>query len=81
MLLQGAMRGKQAPKRGRLAQACQGDSPEACRALRGKWPLPSLACEVSQSHRNGHGSGQKEDPRHRGEMSMVPEGNLPDPLE
>jgi len=34
MLLKGAMRGKQALKRWRLAKECHGDSQEACIALR-----------------------------------------------
>ena len=43
MLLKGAMRGKQALKRWRLAKECHGDSQEACIALRVKWTLTYLA--------------------------------------
>jgi len=32
-----------------LAEECYGESPEACIALREKWPLTYLACDVSLS--------------------------------
>jgi len=49
MLLKGVMRKKQASKMECLAKECHGESPEACIALREKWPLTYLACDVSLS--------------------------------
>jgi hypothetical protein len=47
-VLQGVVRGKQAPKTQRLAKPCHGESHEACLALRGMHTLTDLACDVSQ---------------------------------
>jgi len=47
-VLKGVVRGKQAPKTQRLAQTGQGESHEACIALRGMQTLTYLACDVSQ---------------------------------
>jgi len=50
MPLKGAMRGKPALKTWCLAEKCHGESPEACRALRGMPTLTDLACAVSSWH-------------------------------
>ena len=49
MLLQGTMRGRQAPKRWCLAEECHGEPPEACLALRGNATLAYLVSDASQS--------------------------------
>jgi hypothetical protein len=49
MLLKGVMRKQQASKMECLAKGCHGESPEACIALREKWPLTDLAYDVSPS--------------------------------
>jgi hypothetical protein len=49
MVLKGAMRGRQALKRWRLAEERHGESPEARIALRGTQTLTYLVCNVSQS--------------------------------
>lgn len=53
MLLKGVVRKKQASKMRCLAEECHGESPEACIALREKWPLTYLACDVSLSSLQG----------------------------
>jgi hypothetical protein len=47
-VLKGAVRQKQAAKRRCLAEKCDGESHEACIALRERNPLTYLACNVSQ---------------------------------
>jgi len=50
--LKGAVRQKQAAKTRCLAETCDGESHEACIALRERNPLTDLACDVSQSSGN-----------------------------
>ena len=67
MLLQGARRGSQAPKRWCLAEECHGASPEACRALRDNEALASLVEDASQSSPQWWKRGTR-----RGQRTVLP---------
>ena len=57
MPLQGTLRGQQALKPWCVAAACHGESPEACRALRGMPTLPQLAGDGSAWPQPSHALG------------------------
>ena len=75
MLLQGAMRGSQAPKRWGLAEAWHGASPEASRALRANAALAYLVYDASQARPQWLERGKRRGQSH-GYMATAIPGNL-----
>ena len=77
MALKGAVRGRQVPKKQCLAERCHGDSQEACIALRERWTLTDLACDVRQSKRNRHPCVREESRRDKCVKYLVDDRGQP----